>query len=576
MTPREIGALFADLELRLIRSLKRNLRAHKSREKAEGGQGGVPKQWPAWQAEKLRSLNAFRRQNEQILGDYASRIDAETRAMLEEQFSEADGSKEAFFGVNADKVSALVAEITEKEQTAEKAALRYMEDVYRRTILRADAALTAGGVTMQQAVDLAVRDFLEQGITCIRYKNGRQVNIATYAEMALRTSNTRAMLLGEAQKRERLGIDTVLVSQYGGCSETCLPWQGLVYIDDVWQPYRGDSNAAMGGSYGISRNGRSYLLLSVAVRAGLFHPNCRHTVGTWQEGNSTRPKPMDKAKIEAAARLEAKQRRMEWKVRKDKRLVAGTQDPDRVKEYKADLRRDQKALRAFVAEHGDVLRRNPWRERNDLPGTAQPAAPSRTSRKPDTEPLQKLHYAEDVTEKQRTSIEKELSVLPKAQREAAERQISRIRVVDDPDKSGYDPRTKEILMSSRWRPGDVIHEYGHALERELDLWHNDRYRALRKEGLDLADLSQVVYDKSTFTGEIYYIRNRKFVSEYQGRIYPDRDGSILKAGVMEINDSLLLEYFSEGYRAYYMEPDLLKQRDADLFSYIGGLLRDES
>lgn len=368
MTPREIGALFADLELRLIRSLKRNLRAHKSREKAEGGQGGVPKQWPAWQAEKLRSLNAFRRQNEQILGDYASRIDTETRAMLEEQFAEADGSKEAFFGVNADKVSALVAEITEKEQTAEKAALRYMEDVYRRTILRADAALTAGGVTMQQAVDLAVRDFLEQGITCIRYKNGRQVNIATYAEMALRTSNTRAMLLGEAQKRERLGIDTVLVSQYGGCSETCLPWQGLVYIDDVWQPYRGDSNAAMGGSYGISRNGRSYLLLSVAVRAGLFHPNCRHTVGTWQEGISTRPKPMDKAKIEAAARLEAKQRRMEWKVRKDKRLVEGTQDPDRVKEYKADLRQDQKALRAFVAEHGDVLRRNPWRERNDLPG----------------------------------------------------------------------------------------------------------------------------------------------------------------------------------------------------------------
>lgn len=121
----------------------------------------------------------------------------------------------------------------------EKAALRYMDDVYRRTILRADAAFTAGGVTMQQAVDLAVKDFLEQGITCIQYKNGRMVNIASYAEMALRTSNTRAMLLGEAQKRERMGIDTVLVSQYGACSETCLPWQGLVYIDDVWQPYQG-------------------------------------------------------------------------------------------------------------------------------------------------------------------------------------------------------------------------------------------------------------------------------------------------------------------------------------------------
>lgn len=372
MTSREIADLYADLELRLIQSLRRNLAAHKSQEQAEGGQNGVPKQWPAWQAEKLRSLNKFRRQNEKIADEFSTRIDAETRAMLEGQFAEADGSENAFFGVNADKVGALIDEMTAIEENVQKAALRYMDDVYRRTILRADAALTAGGVTMQQAVDLAVKDFLRQGITCIRYKNGRLVNIATYAEMALRTSNTRAMLLGEAQKRERMGVDTVLVSQYGACSDTCLPWQGLVYIDDVWQPYHGDSNATRGGSYGYSRNGRSYPLLSVAVKAGLFHPNCRHTLGTWIEGVSRRPKPMDKAKIEADSKLEAKQRRMELAVRRDKRLVAGTQGAAQVKEYKARLRRDQKALREFIAEHDDVLRRDRWRERMDVPLQVQP------------------------------------------------------------------------------------------------------------------------------------------------------------------------------------------------------------
>lgn len=370
MTARDIADLFADLELRLIQSLKRNLRRHKDQEKAEGGKDGIPEAWPAWQAEKLRSLNKFRQQNQKIVDEFSSRIDTETSTMLEEQFAEADGSEQAFFGVNADKVGALIDEMTAIEADVQKAALRYMDDVYRRTILRADAALTAGGVTMQQAVDLAVKDFLVQGITCIRYKNGRRVNIATYAEMALRTSNTRAMLLGEAQKRERMGIDTVLVSQYGACSDTCLPWQGLVYIDDVWQPYSGEHTP--GGSYGVSRNGRSYMLLSVAVKAGLFHPNCRHTVGTWIEGVSRRPKPMDKAKIEAASKLEARQRRMELKVREDKRLAEGTQDPDQVKEYKAALRRDQKALRDFVNEHGDVLRRDRWRERNDLPGTSVP------------------------------------------------------------------------------------------------------------------------------------------------------------------------------------------------------------
>ena len=288
-----------------------------------------------------------------------------------------------------------------------------------------------------------------------------------------------------------------------------------------------------------------------------------------------RPKPMDKAAVERTAKLEKKQRYLERQVRRYKRLSKGTQEPKKAAEYRRKARAAQHRVKQFVDKNGDVLRRDYWRERLDVPKAKQPMSFNRFIDRPQDQQMQMLHYADDVTEEQKISIEKELSVLPRAQREAAERQISRILVVDDPDKSGYDPRTKEILMSSKWRPGDVIHEYGHALERELDLWHNDRYRALRKEGIDLADLSQVMYDKTTFTSEIYYIRNRKFVSEYQGRIYFDRDGSILKAGTMEINDNLLLEYFSEGYRAYYMEPDLLKQRDADLFSYIGGLLGDK-
>ena len=233
-----------------------------------------------------------------------------------------------FFGVNARKLDALIDGIAHSEARVERAALRYMDDVYRKTILRAAAALDAGGMTVQQATDLATKDFLAQGINCVRYKNGRMVNIASYAEMALRTNSTRAMLLGEAQLRERMNIDTVLVSQYGGCSETCLPWQGLVYIDDVWQPYRGGGRN-FGGTYGYSRNGRSYPLLSVAVRAGLFHPNCRHHLTTWVEGVSVRPEPMDRAAVERTARLEARQRELERRVRKYKRLAEGTLEPEK-------------------------------------------------------------------------------------------------------------------------------------------------------------------------------------------------------------------------------------------------------
>lgn len=302
MTARDIAALFDALELDLIKSLHRCLARHQKQEQAEGGKNGTPQHWEAWQAAKLRDIRRFRRENTAILGEYRDRIDAGTYALLEEEA--AQGGTDGFFRMDDTRMNALLNEMQQANEQSERAALRYMNDVYRKTILRTAAAMQAGGQTLQQATDAATRDFLEQGIACIRYRDGRRVNISTYAEMALRTAGTRAMLMGEAAQRERLGLDTVLVSQYGACSKTCLLWQGLVYIDDVFQPYHGPRTP--GGTYGVSRNGRQYPLLSVAMRGGLFHPNCRHTLGTWVEGTSTRPRPMDKAKVEAAAQLEAK------------------------------------------------------------------------------------------------------------------------------------------------------------------------------------------------------------------------------------------------------------------------------
>ena len=360
MTARDIAALFDALELDLIKSLHRCLARHQQQEQAEGGKNGTPRHWQAWQAAKLRDLRRFRRENTAILGEYRDRIDADTRTLLEEEA--AQGGADGFFRMSDERMTALLNEMQQANEQSERAALRYMNDVYRKTILRTAAAMQAGGQTLQQATDAATRDFLDQGIACIRYRNGRWVNISTYAEMALRTAGTRAMLMGEAAQRERLGLDTVLVSQYGACSKTCLPWQGLVYIDDVFQPYHGPRTP--GGTYGVSRSGRQYPLLSAAMQGGLFHPNCRHTLSTWVEGVSTRPRPMDKAKVEAAAQLEAKQRALERSVRKAKRQAAGLCDPAAAKAARARVHAAQKELRDFVADHGDVLRRDVWRERD--------------------------------------------------------------------------------------------------------------------------------------------------------------------------------------------------------------------
>lgn len=364
LTEKELAALFEEIELRLIASLKRNLSAHKAWESDLGVD------WPAWQALKIKSLERFRRENEAIMREYRNTIQSETRKLLEEQFREGENREagllseggevmdDSFFDIFEEKLESLIEEVQGKERTVENAALRMMDDVYRQTLVRADMALQTGSVTLQQAIQIAVEDFAKQGINCIEYRDGRRVNIADYVHMALYTSATRAALLGGAKQRAIYGIDTVRVSSYGGCSETCLPWQGIVYIDDVYGVFDGEIQ----GDRGRSKSGKWYLLLSVAIRAGLFHPNCRHTLITYKEGEKEPPQ-MDGEKIRRQYKLEQQQRAKERKIRKWKRMKEAADDPIIQKGYEKKVREAQAELRSFISEHKDILRRDPWREK---------------------------------------------------------------------------------------------------------------------------------------------------------------------------------------------------------------------
>ena len=368
MDEKDLSEIFEVIERELIANLKRNMLRHKSWEKAYGFE------WPAWQAQKLKEMERFWRENEEIIGKYKDIISTETRKMLLEQYSEGEKkareellsesglftevSDDSFFGIFDEKIESLIEEVQGKETTAEKSALRMMDDVYRQTILKADFAVQTGSMTVQQAVELAVKDFARQGINCIEYKDGRRVNIADYAYMALQTSNTRAGLYGGAKQRALLGIDTVSVSQYHACSPTCQPWQGKVYIDDVYGVFDGE----VYGNKGKSKNGKWYLLLSVAVEAGLFHPHCRHTLTSYREGDRDFL-PVDGEETRRRYKLEQQQRAYERKIRKWKRMLEASDDPVWQQTYKKKVRDAQKDLREFIKEHSDVLRRDPWREK---------------------------------------------------------------------------------------------------------------------------------------------------------------------------------------------------------------------
>ena len=406
---RDIARIFEEIELRLIASLKRNLSRHKAEEEKEGFE------WSAWQAEKLNNIDNFRKENAQIADEYVDVIDDETRQLMTDQFHEGEHTAEQsvidvsesgvnvpdvpdvpaqpqppkaptaipddhFFGVNKPKMDKLIDDITTLEKAALTAAVRNMDDVYRTTLNKVQLMMGAGSITLNEAIDLATRDFLDKGINCIVYADGRRVNIADYVRMALRTTSTRATLQGAAKRFAELGYDTVLISQYGGCSETCEPYQGKIYIDDVFTIWNGERNGDFGKSNYCDK---WFMLLSVAIRGGLFHPNCRHTMGQYIEGLTKIPQPISAEKIREQRELEENQRAMERKIRALKRKVEGTQDEKKVKEYKRKLREEQGKLREFIKEHDDVLRRDYSREKiYSGKGEPKQAAPRRTEEAP--------------------------------------------------------------------------------------------------------------------------------------------------------------------------------------------------
>lgn len=359
----DIAEALRKMEEELIQSMKRNLQRHLKEEDAEGFD------WAQWQAEKLNSIARYRAQNRHIIGSYISTIPQQIEDMIRQSYETGKQQEEIcilkairqgylaaagtageigtdFFTVNERKLNALVKATQGEMHKAVSSILRYQDDIYRQTIFRSAAQFNMGGKSLGQAVDAAVQDFLAQGIRNIRYKDGRYVNIASYAEMALRTANLRANIQGEAAKRDEWGVCTVKLSAHGSACPKCIPWQGKVYYDDVY------------GSVPVPKDGK-YPLLSTAIAGGALHPNCKNGVHTWFEGINQPPREMTQEEIDEANRrydLEQQQRFCERNVRKYKRLKLGAIDPENAAKYAAQEQAWRKRLNSLVKENPDVLR----------------------------------------------------------------------------------------------------------------------------------------------------------------------------------------------------------------------------
>lgn len=566
-----IVRIFEEIEQRIVQSLRRNLSRHKKEEEQE------EKQWSAWQAEKLRSLEKFRRENAEIMAEYTEQIDQETRQIMEEEFSQGVNSVDVppavpaedspaeikpepqFFGVDRTKVNKLIEDVTNLENNAGTAALRLTDDVYRQTVNRVQLAMSTGSMTLQQAIDIAVKDFLDQGINCIVYKDGRRVNIADYVRMALRTTATRAALQGKSAKFKALGYDTVQVSSYGMCSPTCKPWQGRIYIEDSFSDWDGEvqeyPDGILWGKSGYC--GKWFPLLSSAIEKGLFHPNCRHTILLWRDGDPL-PESVDNSDSERRYKLEQQQRALEREIRKAKRKVNGFTDPENVRKAKAELKAAQKKLKDFIdkvnAEEGKtVLRRDEGKEKvyeGEVPKAAEPvkgSAPPEVETRPPEAPEPAKPEPASAPEPEIKEVTESIPEATASEPEAPEPQAVEISIPASEDQNA-DYTGEKIPQKSEPEGADegetvLKRDYGKekVYEGEKPVPINDKpYTDVTQEYLDNATPGEgtLTHDKGCLDNYEYYKDENNFADwlhktlggdihvneekyEYEGQKNPD-------------------------------------------------------
>lgn len=438
-----------------------------------------------------------------------------------------------------------------------------LQDAYARALDFAFRETATGVLDMETAIRRAVTPLAKRGLRTIEQKSGRSIGI----EYACRRyiMDQLGALDDEVQKanHDMLGCDGWEISAHAACAPDHEPIQGRQYSD------------------------AEYERLNNSLQRRIGHLNCGHTAGPIILGVNA--PQYTEAELKQFAEDNEKgityngkhytlyqagqeQATLENAIRNLRRQILADEETK-----SPDLQKHQIRLRVLQSEYTRFCKAAKLPTRNERLqvagfGRSQASKAVWTYRK-DTQSrkLQKLNYAEDVTAEQRSSIEKELSVLPQAQREAAERQIHSLRLEDNNTGSHYDPKTKENVLSTTHKTGDVIHEYGHALERALKLEKDPAFAVLREKGINLADASKIVYDETTFTEPIWRMLSDKFVSEYQGRMYESvgiYDGNT-------INLTSMKEYFAEGYREFYMNPKNLRLHDPDLYEYIRGLLHDQ-
>lgn len=542
-----------------------------------------------WQLWRYEQTEALRQDVVKKLARYTGKSEAEIRRLMQEAATRAMeaedeiyyhyGKEPTPFAGNETLQALLNAGYQQTAGTFHNLTATTANTVsgqFEAALDRAHLKVSSGAFDYKSAVKSAV-DSLADTMKYVTYPTGHTDTLEVAARRAVLTGVNQTGAKLQVARADEMGVEFFETTAHGGARPSHAEWQGKQF-------HRGGAVDYMGRHYPDFEAATGY-----GTGAGLCGWNCRHQffsvfpeLGAPPAWTQESLEALNARDIEynggryTRYEISQMQRARERTVRKYKRryLAEDAAGADTTASA-VKLRQARQDLADFISATGGRVDS----ARTSVAGFGRSESSKAAWAAKKQEPrgiLQKLNFSDSVSQSEREGIEKELSVIPQWQRDKAESIINKVVMTEkDAAGSGYYYPDKTLYLHPERKSGDVIHEYGHALEISLDLRHNSKYISIRKSGIDVEDFSKIVYDDSTYTQAIYLLQNSKFISEYQGRLYESPTDGIFKAGTMQINEDMLKEYFSEGYRAFYQEPSALKEKDPQLYHFIEGLKDDK-
>lgn len=229
--------------------------------------------------------------------------------------------------------------------------------MYQQVLNDTVAKIIGGAKTPQQAFRESIYAMVEKGVmTTFVDKAGREWSLERYVRMVLKATTHRVYQDLRLKRGLEHGIVTALMSSHMAARPACAHIQGdwvlLVRTEDAPEELRHIPSIYNHG-YGEAD--------------GTQGINCRHRlyIQIYDPNLDVHMKQYDPKQAIDNADLVAKQRRMEVAIRRAKRQlnVAITIDnKEDIQHFKQLIRRRQGALRIFINEHDQLLRRDYSRE----------------------------------------------------------------------------------------------------------------------------------------------------------------------------------------------------------------------